>query len=137
MDTHNETYSYSMLHLPRRQSLGWAFFSWFVLFALVADGTNLDDLMPGMYVVHEFGNGFQYPPQSHRFTGFTCACRRLPESPNHPLRVVSDEDSPSEPTEALLCDFLTTMVDSTDGIRIQDNLPAPESLHLLHRLLLI
>ncbi|MGA9118339.1 MAG: hypothetical protein WB699_03145 [Bacteroidota bacterium] len=126
-----------MLHLPRRKSLGWAFFSWLVLFALVADGANLDDLMPGMYVIHEFGDGFQYPPQSHRSAGGTCACRRLPEGTNHPLRVVSDEDSPSEPTEAFLCDFLTTMVESNEGICIQDNLQASDSLHLLHRTLLI
>ena len=115
---------------------------------LFADGINLDDLLPGRFVIHDQDDAVQASfvpvsashsarPLLHGANGNQLAETSSGTLPSKILRIVFDEDSPSEaagPLGSVFVAFASVVDDQT----VSTSQSKPSSLlHLLHCALLI
>lgn len=120
--------------------------AWFVVVALTADAMNLDDLCPGVYVVHDDADAVD--ASAGLSASMTGPCAHVPgpskvrqnaslPGKNPAVRIVFDEDSPSEAAQTFESSFFTeNFKPDAQTIAPEDALPGT-SLLLLHCTLII
>ena len=115
---------------------------------LFADGINLDDLLPGRFVIHDQDDAVQAsfvpisaqpssPPALGGSDGRRLGSKPAETRPSKILRIVFDEDSPSEAAGPLGSVFVA-FASVVDDQAVSTSQSTPSSLlHLLHCALLI
>ncbi len=135
-----------MTCLVHRRSAGFLLAAWFLMAALFADGVNLDDLVPGTFVIHDSDDTVQsvfftvsqerHSSQNDSFHAKQVA-RASAKASGRSFRIVFDEDSPSEAADPLGSDFVAIAPVCDDQPVTVTGGTSTGLLHLLHCTLLI
>ncbi len=135
-----------MTHFVHKRSAGFLLAAWLLMAALFADGVNLDDLVPGTFVIHDSDDTVQsvfftlsqarHSHQNHPFHAKQVA-RASKTSSGRSFRIVFDEDSPSEAADPLGSGFVAIAPVFDDQPVGVETKAEPGPLHLLFCTLLI
>jgi hypothetical protein len=134
--------------LIRQRSASFLLIGWCLVAALFADGINLDDLLPGRFVIHDQDDAVQaslvpLAAQSTSDAGpGSSGAPRVGSKPSETqslkfLRFVFDEDSPSEPAGPLVSVIVPFTPVAENQAASLSTSTSSSLLHLLHCALLI
>ncbi len=136
-----------MTDLVHKRSAGFFLAAWFLMAALFADGVNLDDLLPGTFVIHDSDDAVQSvlvsprSPDRHASQPSPFQTRHLSQaaksSSSRSVRIVFDEDSPSEAADPLGSGVVAITPVFDDQPVNPSEIAAAGPLHLLNCTLLI